>query len=514
MTRSATAHAKVMAAFIFLSRLLGLARESVAAAVFGSGGAWAAFTFAFTLPNLFRKLLGEGALSAAFIPAYAAERAKGRDHRATRLAGATLRAQLLILLGVVIVGEAVLGGLLLLADEPQTILALVLGMVMLPYVVLVCSAALLSGVLQVHGRFGITAATAAALNLALIAAIALGAWFFDNPTTIVVIVAIGVLVAGMVQVAMLVPGLRASGFRLGRGRVWTPAVRRVLWASVPVAIGASVMQIGVLLDKGISFGLAGDAGWQPLADGAINRLNWAQFLYQFPLGVFAVALGTAIFPRLSAEAATDLPRFRSGLRDGVEAALFIGLPASVGLVMVAEPTVKLLFFRGAFDSFDLEWTVRSTMWYASGIWAYSLLQIVSRGYYALGDTRTPTIWAGINLVANLAVELPLLWTPLRESGMAVATATVFGIQAPLMLWLLSRRAGGIGLRGSIGVVGKMLIATTLMAATLAALPLLPSWTSWHSGLKLAVQLPIGGAVYFTACHVLGVRWAARLLRRG
>ena len=508
--------ARVIGAITLLSRLLGLAREVVAAAAFGAGPVWSAFTVAFTVPNLFRKLLGEGAISAAFIPLYA-KRLDADPADANRFAQGSVNLLVLLLLGVVVVGEfallvAWLGGV----ERDDYRLAIGLTMVMLPYVVLVCGAAFLGGILNVHGRFAGPAAASVVLNLCLIAAVA-GAWWALDLTNdagrqrAVWWLAAAVVVSGGLQVAVLLPGLRASGFGFDlRAPALTGATRAMLLASLPVAASAAVLQISVLLDKGIAFVLAAPAGegpsrWLPMATGAAARLNWAQFLYQFPLGVFAIALATAIFPQLSRDAAANGGRndaFRNGLRRGVEAALYVGLPASAGLVLVSTDATRVLFERGQFTAFDTTLVAASVAVYSSAVWAFGVQQIVGRGYYALGDTRTPLRWAAVNLGLNLAVEIPLIWLlprPYAEIGMAAGTLVSFTVQSLAMLWLLSRRLGGIGLRESVRPVTSMLLATVLMVAACLSLRLLPAWpdgpSQSASAARLIAVMAVGAGVY-------------------
>ncbi len=527
--RSFAFHAKVIGLITLGSRLLGLAREVVASRFFGAGPAWSAFVFAFTVPNLFRKLLGEGALSAAFIPLYARSLKEDNPPEAAAFANASVNLLGVILLAITLVGEAgLIAAVLLFELRPDHLLGLKLTIVMLPYVMLVCGTAFLSAILQVHDRFGVPAATAVVSNLCLIAAMLLAAWRMDLSTEAareraVYWLGVSVLVAGVLQIAMLVPGLKACGYRFRLTAFWTPRVQRMLMMSIPVALGAGVLQLGVLLDKGISFFLAAAPGAThftllgqsisyPLYEGAAARLNWAQFMYQFPLGVFAIAIATAIFPRLSRESALVNAQvsddFKTTLRQGVEAALFVGLPASVGLVLVAEPAVRFMFEGGRFTPFDTEWTARSTALYSAAIWAFSLQQILNRAYYALHDMTTPLVWAVINLMANLAIEIPLLWTPMRESGMAVATLAVFSVQSAAMLWLLDRRLGGIGLRQALGPIGKMVLASGVMAGVLLAMRQLPVWpdeaTRHGSAIALLVLMVLGGLTYAAACYALRV----------
>ena len=577
--RSFVSHAKAIGFITFISRLLGMARESIAANYFGAGAVWSAFTVAFTIPNLFRKLLGEGALSAAFIPLYAqavkregeapAEPAFLFDSAKIGSAGASpsrmsaadfaaASVNLLcgILIALTIVGEVVLVALTFFHLRADYLLAVKLAMVMLPYVLLVCGTAFLGGILQVHHRFIATASTAIVLNLCLIVAIIAAARAYDlttEPGQIAAArwLAASVLVAGVVQVAMLIPSLRAAGFRFKLIlHLWTPAIRKMLAMSLPVALGAGVLQISVMLDKGISFLLAQGAGGAthfellgmsvryPLSEGAAARLNWAQFMYQFPLGVFAIALATAIFPRLSSDAIPAEGNFKSQdtrnkqmsgalrvvpddfkrvLRQGVEAALFIGLPASVGMIVVRYPAVRLLFERGNFTPDDTRWVALSTAIYSAAIWAFSLQQILNRAYYALHDTTTPLVWAIVNLALNLAIELPLLWTGLGEAGMAVGTLVSFAIQSVMMLWMLDRRLGGIGLRESMSSIAKMVIASGVMWLACVGVRYLPVYPSGSGKVIWAMQLAIlmltGGGVYFGAAALLGLTGQMRMLSK-
>lgn len=539
---SFVSHAKLIGFITFLSRILGLAREVIAANYFGAGAVWSAFQYAFTIPNLFRKLLGEGALSAAFIPLYT-KALKNQslnpdklEHSASDFASASVSLLISILIAIACIGEVILFAILLLTDlRPSTQLAVKLTIVMLPYVIFICGTAFLSGILQVHRRFTASTATSIMSNLLMIIALVIVAKFHDlksddGQRAAVWWIAISVLVSGVAQVLMLLPSLKAAGFRFRFVRhFWTSAVKEMLRLSIPVALGAGVLQLGVVLDKQLAlmlasgdgkthFQLLGYAISLPMEPGALARLNWAQFLYQFPLGVFATALATAIFPQLSGDALeVDPGRFKSIIRQGVQAALFIGLPASAGMVLVADPCVRLLFQRGAFTAHDATLTALSAAIYSSAIWAFSLQQILNRAYYALHDMRTPLIWTSVNLLINVVVEIPLLWSPLRESGMAVGTLVSFAIQAVVMLWMLDRKVQGIGIKAMLPKIGAMLIATTLMILAclgVKRLPILPEGTGpliW--GLQLAIQMTVGGAVYFGSAWGLGLGGLSTFLGR-
>lgn len=542
-SKSFVRHAKLIGAFTLVSRLLGLARETVSAHYFGAGLVSSAFAVAFAIPNLFRKLFGEGALSAAFIPLYSQAVKQQDETEARKFAAACVNLLCLSLLAITIVGEGLLLLVVLLwpGSRPDWLLTLKLTMVMLPYVLLICGTAFLSSILQVHRRFGAPAAAPILLNAIHIVAIVLGAKLLHlsahEPnqqlaeilrTKLAYWLGFFVLVAGVGQVAMLWPALRSVGFRfMWVETLWTPKVRRMLKLSIPVAIGAGVLQLSVLMDKGISMGLAqypdpitgelvrsftlfGETIRLPMEIGATARLTWAQFLYQFPLGVFAIALATAIFPALSADALDeDRSRFKSVIRDGIEATLFEGLAASAGLILVCYPCIRLLFEHGSVTPHDTALIARSLMWYASAIWAFSMLQIVNRAYYALHDTTTPLVMSIVNIVLNLVVELPLLWmSNLGEAGMAVGTCVSFVVQAIVMLYMLDRRIGGLELGRLIAPAAKMLLATAVMIAACLGVRYLPMYPSGvtraASAMQLTIQILVGASVYCGVCAIAGV----------
>jgi len=539
-------HAKLIGAITLLSRILGMAREAIAAAYFGKDAAYSAFTLAFTIPNLFRKLLGEGALSAAFIPLYA-QAVKNEKNApagsgglsANDFAAASVNLLCAILLALTIGGELILllaTGLIvwLLPNRPDWLLAAQLTMIMLPYVLLVCGTAFLGSILQVHHRFAAITFTAVVSNVCLIVAMIAAARTHDLHTdagrlAAVQWLSVSVLVAGVLQIVLLLPSLRAAGFRFRASlHFMTPAVRKMIKMTIPVALGAGVLQISTLLDKGIAFFLASAPNHSqvsvfghlirlPMAEGATQRLNWAQYLYQFPLGVFAIALATAIFPRLSADALDHgRQQFKSVLRQGVEASLFIGLPASIGMIVVRYPAVQLIFQKGNFTAEDTRLVALSAAIYSAAIWAFSLQQILNRAYYALHDTTTPLVLGIVNLVINIVVELPLLWTGLAESGMAAGTLVSFAIQAVAMLLMLDRRVSGLGMSQSIPAIFKMVIASALMWLACVCVQYLPFYPHGEHKIIWACQLSIlilvGGLVYFMACAAMGID-VTRHLRR-
>ncbi len=543
-------HARIISALTLVSRVFGLLRETALAAVFGKSPVAVALRISFIIPNLLRKLFGEGALSAAFIPLYSRSLKQQTPEQARAFAAASVNLLTLILVGITIIGEIVLAIMIYFAGPDRRLdylLTLKLSAIMLPYVVLICLTAFLGAILQVHRRFALPAAAPILLNVIHIAVTAFGGWLMaisltsdpavklDKQITLSMWLAAFVLVAGVGQVAMLVPALRAVGFRFSvKDALWTPAIRRMLQLSIPVALAAGVLQISVLMDTGISamlaasvdahnnpvdhFTLFGHVIRYPMEAGAPVRLNWAQFLYQFPLGIFAIALATAIFPGLSSDALEkDRSRFSQTLHTGIEATLFEGIAASIGLIIVRHHAIRLFYGYGEVTAHDLQLTANSLVLYASGIWAYSMQQIINRAYYALHDTKTPFVMSMVNIGLNLVIEIPLVFTSMGESAMAAGTVVSFAVQSLLMLYMLRNRVGGLGLASLARSTGKMLVAAGLMWAACVAVQYAPFWPHGTGKLAAIAQLvlliAIGGGVYLGVCQVLGVRTLGELLHR-
>ena len=543
-------HAKIISALTLVSRLFGLLRETALAAVFGKSPVAVALRISFVIPNLLRKLFGEGALSAAFIPLYSKSLKEQTPQEARAFAATSVNLLTLILLGITIIGEIVLALMIYFAGPDRRLdylLTLKLSAIMLPYVVLICLTAFLGAILQVHRRFALPAAAPILLNVIHIAVTAFGGWLMainltsnpsiklDKQIALSMWLAAFVLVAGVGQVAMLLPSLRAIGFRFSvRDALWTPAIKRMLWLSIPVALAAGVLQISVLMDTGISAALAasvdahnnpvdhftlfGHVFRYPMEAGAPVRLNWAQFLYQFPLGIFAIALATAIFPGLSSDALEkDRSRFSQTLHTGIEATLFEGIAASIGLIVVRHQAIRLFYGYGEVTAHDLQLTANSLVLYASGIWAYSMQQIINRAYYALHDTKTPFVMSIVNIGINLMVELPLVFTSLGESAMAAGTVVSFAVQSLLMLYMLRSRVGGLGLASLARSAGKMILAAGLMWGTCVAIQWTPFWPHGTGKMvslaQLVLLMAIGGGVYLGTCQAVGVRTLSELLHR-
>lgn len=526
-------HARTFSILTFVSRITGLVRDAALASVFGISPYTDAFNFAFQIPNLFRRLFGEGAISAAFVPRYT-ELVRDDGDRARRYAGLLLGLLAAFLWSLVLVGEIAIfwawsnapevevlvappsafGGVLL----PQlniryARLGYELAAIMLPYMPMVCLVALGSSALQTHGRFGPSAGSPILLNLLMIGAM-LGLYPFAvagslDPAVHLRALAAAVLVAGVLQVAWTFLALRPQRFVFAfRDRAAWSSVRETLLGVGPMMLGLGVIQINIVVDGLIAswpslFGPTILGFEYPLSSGALTALTNASRLYEFPLGVFGISIATAIFPALARQN-NDRVAFAATLRRGLRMSLFIGLPASVGLVLVSREAVGVLFQRGAFDAEDtvrVAWVLAA---FAPGIWAYQSVHILSRAFYALKKPTRPVRIAVAMVGLNIVLNITLIFTPLRESGLAWSTSICAAVQALALARALMREVPGALDREVAASARRSLAASAIMgAAVYAAGLLLPrDATMVGMGTALAAKIALGAGVYLLCARIL------------
>lgn len=476
--RAAASHTGVLATAVrvvsgltLLSRFAGLARDIVTARLFGDTALGSAFRAAYAVPNLFRRLFGEGALSAAFLPEYTMLR---RDDPKTADELATLTVRMLTLTtGVLmLVIEVALAVVLVLGThDAERALSIRLIMLMLPMMPMVCLTAILGGMLQALGRFGPPAAAPIVLNVFQIAA---GLAFYFGWTTERNTTAYWVggaaVVASVVQIAWSLAAMRGKVRWGGAGELARAAKARVHAKFVPAMLGLGTLQVNTMMDVVIAMwpvwvgGTILGVGF-PLDKQSHAILSYTQTIYQFPLGVFGIAVATAIFPVLS-RCADRVGEFVEVMRRGLRLSLFIGLPASAGLWLVREDLI-FTTFSGGEHGFSEEGVGRAAAvlaGFSPAIWAYSLNHVFTRAFYAKGDTTTPMRVAIGSVVLNLVLNWTLIWT-LREAGMAYATAIAAVVQCAVLGYLLTRRVGVIVLDSrTLGAFVRITIATAAMGA--------------------------------------------------
>jgi len=483
-----------MAAATLFSRVLGMVREMVYARFMGDGWVASAFALAFTIPNLFRRLLGEGALTAAFIPIFKEKEKAHGEIEMWRAANAVISG--LIIAATVIIGLAMLGISLALAVHQfnaQTELMLRLLRVMFPYMLLVCVAAALMGMLNARGHFFIPAMGATMLNVVMIASV-----LFIAPHTgrelpeQIFALAFGVLVAGGAQAAFQVPTLWRDGFRYRWVSPWkNETVRLVVVRMIPGTIGVAAFQINVLVTQTIAF-------WA--GPNIVASFNYAVRLMELPQGMFGISLATFLLPTLSALALEkNYPEFRATLRHGISTLLFANLIAAILLVVLAEPIVRLLFERGAFTAASTERASLALICLAPGLIAFSTVNILARAFFALGDTKTPMKISLACLTLNLLLAAALVM-PLQQGGLGIANTITSAGNAGLLFFALRKKLARLEMQS----LRKDFLQLAWIAI-LAGIVALESWHLWenifgHATLALkigAVFIPaiLAGAVY-------------------
>jgi putative peptidoglycan lipid II flippase len=464
------------------SRVLGMVRDIATAALLGlaGGGVMDAFVIAYRIPNLFRRLFGEGALTASYLPVLSTQLEENRKS-AWQLVSVTFTWLTVVLAALVVLGELLFAlAWLFWGDAPGVGLLVGLAAVMLPYLLLICLAAQVTATLHALSHFTVPAFTPVVLNVCWL----LGAWVaascFDQQDRQAYVLAVAVLVAGVFQLGVQLPVLRRMGFRFDYN--WSAArsgLGQIGRALAPMLAGLAVTQINTFLDSLIAWGLAAPAGpdgpqsiaWlggavrYPMQQGAVAAIYYGERLYHFPVGVLGLAVAAAIFPLLSRHAARgDRHKLGADLTLGMRLVLFLGVPAGVGLIILAHPLAKLLFEHGQFTPHDTLRAAWMIACYGTGVWAFCALPVVIRGFYALGDCGTPAKIAAWVVGLNLTLNLWLIWTPLEEAGLAVATSISAGVQVLVLMLIFSGRKGPLGWLALAATAARTVFCTLLMAA--------------------------------------------------
>lgn len=494
-----------------MSRILGFARDLVFAHVFGADKFTDAFFVAFKIPNFLRRLFAEGAFATAFVPVLTEYKTK-RDFSELKqfvdhIAG-TLGLVLLVVSLIGVVAAPVIVSLFAFGwvmDEQSEKLDLAAQMLRLtfPYLFFISLTAFAGGIMNAYNRFAVPAFTPVLLNLVLIAC-ALGlAPQLDQP---IMALAWGVLVAGISQFVFQLPFLnRLRLLPAPKPAFKDPGVKRVLLLMLPALFAVSITQINLLLDTVLaSF----------LQEGSISWLYYSDRLMEFPLGILGVALGTVLLPKLSQEnAAAEPERFRATLDWGLRIGLIFGLPAAIGLALLAGPMIATLFMSDVFTTEDVLMAERSLMAYASGLVAFIGIKVLAPAFYAQQDTKTPVKIGVIAMVANMVFNLILIF-PLQHAGLALATSLSAYLNAYLLLRGL-RKAGVYQASTGWGkLLFQVLLANAVMIAVIGYVAGdLESWfvmDRLERVLNLLLVIGLGGLAWLLTLVIAGVRPATLL----
>ncbi|MEW5723568.1 MAG: murein biosynthesis integral membrane protein MurJ [Thermodesulfobacteriota bacterium] len=500
-----------------LSRIFGLVRDQVTAYFFGTGLAADAFFVAFRIPNLLRRLLAEGALTVSLVPIFTEYLTTRSRQEAFELARVALTFFSILLAAVAILGIIFSPYIVWVfapgfTSQPDKFaLTVLLTRIMFPYIFLVGLVALAMGVLNSLGRFAAPALSPVFLNIGIILTVLVFSDYFDLP---IVALALGVLVGGLLQVLLQIPSLAREKGLLGLSmKFGHPALKKIGLLMLPATLGAAVYQITIFINTLLaSF----------LPEGSVSYLYYADRIMQFPLGVFAVAVGTAVLPSLSRQASQqDLPALIDTFSYAQRLIFFITMPAMVGMIVLADPIITLLFQRGEFDQVSSLATAQALIAYALGLWSLSSVQVVVRVFYSLQDTATPAKLAVVTLIGNTILGL-LLMGPLKHVGLALASTGGSILNFIVLSVALRKRLGRLDGRRVIRAVFRYTLWSAAMGAAVflavrVSARLLPASTAAKAlevlgGTILGILVYVGLAALWRAPEMDAFR--RRVKRRG
>ncbi|KQT43915.1 MULTISPECIES: murein biosynthesis integral membrane protein MurJ [unclassified Methylophilus] len=490
----------------FISRLLGFVRDTLIARIFGAGMATDAFFVAFKIPNLLRRISGEGAFSQAFVPILSEYR-KQRTPEATK----ALINHVSSLLGLFLVAITIVGMLAaplivrltspgFVGDQAKFALTTDLLRITFPYILFISLVSMAGGVLNAHSKFQVPAFTPVWLNLSFITAALFVAPHFNNS---VYVLAWAVFVGGIIQLLYQLPSLQKIGMLPRYAlNIQDEGVRRILKLMGPAIFGVSVAQISIVLNNVF-------ASFMPT--GSVSWLYYADRLMEFPTGVLGVALGTILLPSLSKAHVDKSPAEFSQLLDwGLRLTFMLAIPAAVAMAVLSKPLVASLFYYGKFTEIDVAQTERALIAYSLSLLGLIMVKVLAPGFYARQNVRTPVKIAIFTLVMTQILNVLFLYfTPLRHAGLALAVGLGACLNATL-LWVTLQRTGAfVPNKGWLAFLAKLLLAVTVMAV---GLHFVATWSGdWLSMpvlprlMHLAGVVVLGIAVYFAMLGILGFR---------
>ena len=481
----------------FLSRILGFIRDMALANLFGANAAADAFYVAYRIPNLLRELFAEGSMSSAFIPVFTEYHSTKSQKETWALANAAFTTLLTLVTLVTVVGILSAPGIVwLLApgfreDASKLATTTLLTQIMFPYLIFVSLAALAMGVLNALRSFVIPALAPVFFNICVILFAVLISPAFDQP---ILAVAVGIVVGGLAQFLMQLPGLHKQGFRFAKNfHPGHPGVKKMGILIIPSLLGLAVTQINLTISTILA----------SYFQGGPTYLFYGMRLIQFPLGIFGVAMATAILPSLSAQAARgSLTELRETVNFGLRMVLFIIIPSMAGLICLRIPIIHLFFEHGAFSAQDTVGTASALLGFSVGLWAFASYRILATTFYSLQDTRTPAIVAVLSVGTNIGLSLWLMG-PLGHMGLALAAGLAAIFNALILLGILHQRLHGllwVTLGSSIGRTILALVPLLGLTLWIAGLPL---WQEQgQQGLKILwlCMAMAGGALGYLGLH--------------
>ena len=495
--------AAVVGIMTLVGRILGLFRDIVSAKTFGTSWQYDAFLYAFMLPNLFRRIVGEGGLTSAFIPVYNEIGAKVSQEEAFRFTNITVTFLACVLFVFVLAVEGVLALLLGIGfHSPTVMLTLDLSRVLFPYIWFISLYAIGMGVLNSHRHFFAPSLGGPILDLVWIAGVLwVPGWAAGGYIERIRWLSYVILFAGFLHVAVEVPPLLRIGFRFrwvwDAGYAWLKKVWHLL---LPVTLSFAVVQINITVD--MTLGML-------IGPGANSSLWYGNRLMQFPLGIFALAMGTALLPMMSQQIARgEKDASRKTLSFALRSIFFIILPSSVGLIVLREPIMRALFQRGEFNAVSTARSAAVLLGYTIGLFAFAGQKIMNSGYYAAHDSKTPMRTAIIALLSNIVLNL-ILMVPFKEAGLAIATSISGIIQFAQLIYYYPKKVGEFPLREVLFSFLRILLASVVMGFVCYGCWQL--FKSWIPGKGTRVQLvQVFGSILIATVAYLGFCFVFRV----
>jgi putative peptidoglycan lipid II flippase len=501
-------HVGKVSAATLASRVLGLLRDQVFAALFGAGTSADAFNMAFRVPNLVRDLFAEGAMSASFVPTFTEWRAKQGDEAAWALGRQLMATLLAVLIALCVLAWILAPGIVGLmaggfgAVPGKLDLTVLLTRIMLPFLPAMALSAAAMGMLNARGVFFLPAFAPAVLNVGMIAfGLAAIPLCRAQGWPIIAGMAVGVVLGGALQFAVQLPALAKLGFRFRlEWPTWHPGVRRVALLMLPATVGLAATQLNVFVSQAIA---------ASFREGSVSWLQYAFRLMQLPIGLFGVAVATVSLPAMSrAAVAQDVPQLRATLSESVRLVFLLTVPSALFLAVFARPIIALLFQHGAFHAADTQATGDALLMYCVGLPAFAAVGIFTRAFYALGDTKTPVrstfVAVASNLVLNLLFVGPLAGLGLEHRGLALATSATAILNLTQLAVRLRARLGGIEGGRMLRSLARITLASAVPAVLLGA-----ALVAWGDGSALGVGMR---AAIVLAGGVVGLALLALALR--
>ncbi len=520
--------AKLMAALTILSRVLGVVRDMIMVPI-GKAELADKFWASFQIPNLFRRLFGEGALSAAFVPVFSEVAEKNGWQRAKLVLANTAGLLSLVLSALIVLIElGLLAAWFIWGGNWERMVMFQFTAVMLPFMLPVCLLALGSGALNCKGHFAYPAFAPSLLNIGLIIAAWLATTMTGDDTTRFFIISIGLLVTGIIEVIGVIWLLARNGLiRMPNLRPILPEVRRIAKLMAPMMIPLSILQFSALSDQliAIIFSASDDYPFMPLQPGVSRCLYATGRLYSLPLGVLAISIATAVFPLFSRYAARkDTAGLRNTTNQALRLCIFLGIPSGIVMMITARPLIELIYQRGEFTAYDTERATFMLQMYCIAMTAYFCNHILLRAFYSQKETFAPLVLACCMAGVNILLVIGGIFTPLGSGTFGLATAITATVNTVWLTYLLRKRLLRIGGRTLLEAFIKVSIATVVMAAAMIATLIyfqpIGEWLTGIIGMRFVENLSsiiaavIAGMIAFLAaaaavrCRELREFWGA------